>query len=94
MKTYFGSLFAAASVAKTSPWVTNFDEKLAEVYCGNGPKQCGASNLLATGGEECGSGKACRVDAASGWETCNDVAEWQCFRTCPDGQSLSPLRWC
>ena len=79
MKTIFNALFAAAAVAKTSPWVTNFDGKLAELYCANGPKQCGADNLLSAGGEECGAGKACRTNPASGWETCNDVAEWQCF---------------
>ena len=42
-----------------SPWVTDFSGMLAQVGCNNGPKQCGASNLFATFGEECGYGSGC-----------------------------------
>ena len=98
MKTTINALFAAVAVAKSSPWVTNFDEKLAEVGCGNGSKQCGASNyswssIFSSSGQECESGKACS-DGGGFWESCRPVSQWQCFRKCPPGQALNPLKYC
>ena len=93
MKTTLSILFTAAAVAKSSPWITNFDEKLAEVGCGNGPKLCGASNRLSSRGQECESGEACS-DGRGFRESCKPVSEWQCFEKCPPGQALNPLKWC
>ena len=30
----------------------------------------------------------------SGWEMCTDVAQWQCFIQCDEGETLNPLRYC
>ena len=98
MKSTLSAFFTAAAVAKSSPWVTNFDEKLAEVGCPNGPKQCGATNYswssyFSYAGQECESGEVCS-DGGGFWEQCRPVSRWQCFRKCPTGQALNPLKYC
>ena len=74
MKSIFNLLLATA-VADKSRWVTDFDEMLAGVGC-SAPKQCGASNFLATSGEECGPGRGCFSPPYFNHEMCIDVAQW------------------
>ena len=84
----------ATAAASKSKWLTNFDEMLAEVGCFNGPKQCGAENHLAQQGEECGPFRGCYTPKDFDHELCIDVAQWQCFKDCPEGQALDPLSYC
>ena len=93
MKTIL-SLLAATATATKSPWLTDFDGMLAQVGCAAGPKQCGETNFFSTSGERCGPKRGCFKPAFFDHESCIDVAQWQCFRECPEGQALSPLRYC
>ena len=93
MKTIL-SLLAASATASKSPWLTDFDGMLAQVGCAAGPKLCGATNFFSTGGEECGPKRGCFSPTYFDHESCSDVAQWQCFRECPAGQALDPLRYC
>ena len=84
----------ATASAKKSPWVRDFDGMLEAVGCLDGPVNCGADNWSLAVGEFCGAGKGCLYDEISDWAICVDVAPWQCFRECDEGEVLNPLRWC
>ena len=87
------TLISAASASK-SKWVEDFDGMLESVGCSDGPKDCGANNHANSKGQYCGSGRGCLRDEFSEWELCVDVAPWQCFEECDEGEVLSPLRYC
>ena len=68
---------------------------LASVGCTAGPKFCGANNEYAEDDAEfCGAGAGCSYNEWIDWEGCTDVAPWQCFVECDEGEVLSPLRYC
>ena len=68
---------------------------LASVGCTAGPKFCGANNRNAEDEAEfCGAGRGCSYNEWIDWEGCADVAPWQCFVDCDEGEVLSPLRYC
>ena len=60
----------------------------------DGPKQCGANNFFKESGEECGAKRGCFSPTHFDYEGCVDVAQWQCYRECDEGQSLDPLKYC
>ena len=78
----------AQSNADFSRWVTNFNE-MAPV-CKNGPVPCGTDEDGAD--INCKEGYACYN--STGFSLCDDVAQWQCHKNCPDGKVLDPLRYC
>ena len=56
---------------------------------------CGADNRYAEDDAEfCGAGRGCSYNEWIDWEGCTDVAPWQCFVECGEGEVLSPLRYC
>ena len=67
---------------------------LESVGCSSGPKNCGANNHAGSTGEFCGAGQGCFKLDASEWELCLDVAQWQCFDECSEGEVLNPLQYC
>ena len=67
---------------------------LEAVGCQSGPIECGADNLFADAGEFCGAGRGCLNFEIINWSICVDVAKWQCFRECDEGEVLNPLRYC
>ena len=87
------SLLAATAAASKSRWLTDFDGMLAGVGC-FAPKQCGASNFGQASGEECGPQRGCFTATHLNWEMCVDVAQWQCFKQCDEGEQLDPLQYC
>lgn len=93
MQSYKNFLVFATAFASSSPWVEDFRGMLTQVGCRNGPKMCGYDNRYGDGGRFCSAGEGC-VDFGFGWEICDDVYPWQCFRKCDEGQVLNPLRYC
>ena len=87
------SLLAASAAASKSRWLTDFDGMLAGVGC-SAPKECGASNFGQAAGEECGPQRGCFTASHLNWEMCIDVAQWQCFKKCDEGEQLDPLQYC
>ena len=87
------SLLAATTAASKSRWLTDFDGMLAGVGC-FAPKQCGSSNFGQAAGEECGPQRGCFTADHLNWEMCVDVAQWQCFKQCDEGEQLDPLQYC
>ena len=93
MQTYKNFFLMATALASKSPWVEDFRGMLAQVGCRNGPKMCGYDNKFGDGGRFCASGEGC-FNPGGNWEICDDVAQWQCFRECGEGEALNPLRYC
>ena len=81
-------LAASASAGYENKFVTDWqgslDEVMASANCNYGPVNCG--------GELCMEGYACLHTVFA--SVCDDVAQKQCKKKCPKGETQSPLRYC
>ena len=98
-QSFPGVLAAVAGLATTSnayysEYWTDWEGSLAAIQdgpnCGNGPAVCGADadgNAVA-----CMDGYACFRSAFG--DICDDVARYQCYTECAEGETRNPLRYC
>ena len=81
---------AAISYANYSEYWTHWQEMMDAIDCANGPVACGTDENGEP--EFCSAGYAC-LQTVFG-DKCDDVARYQCNRTCADSEALNPLRYC
>lgn len=82
---------ATTSRAIFSRYWNDWDNMMEEISCPNGPTTCGVDEY----GSDifCGTTNACNPDGDYGPE-CENVSRYMCSKTCPEGEVLSPLRYC